>query len=169
MAVVDDAHPVSQDIRLFEVLRRQEDRDAVLVGEATDLLPKRGPALGIEPGRRLVEEEQARVVDEREREIETPLHAARVRPHLPVGRFGEADAVEQLLTSLLSLPARERVQGRLQPQMLAAREQRVEGRLLQRRADRFPHARALRDDVEARDARAAGGGREKRRQDVDGR
>ena len=54
-------------------------------------------ALDVEAGRRLVEEEDARPVDERHREIEPALHPARVAAHLAVGGLGQADALEQLV------------------------------------------------------------------------
>src|SRR5829696_8126880 len=44
-AVVDDPDPVGEHVRLFEVLRGQEDGDAVVGGEAADLLPERATAL----------------------------------------------------------------------------------------------------------------------------
>ena len=53
--------------------------------------------------------------------------------------------------------------------MLAACEERVEGRLLQRRADPHAHLRPLVDDVESAHTGGARGRREKRRQHVHGR
>ena len=49
LALVDDADPVGEEVRLLEVLRRQEHRDALLAPQPRDLLPERGPALRIEP------------------------------------------------------------------------------------------------------------------------
>ena len=100
VAVVDDPDPVREHVRLLEVLRRQEDGDAVLAGEPGDLVPRGRAALDVEPGRRLVEEEDPRPVHEREREVEPPLHPARVAADLAIGRLVEADAVEQLLRAL---------------------------------------------------------------------
>ena len=94
-AVVDDAHPVGEDVGLLEVLRREEDRDAVLACEARDLLPERRAALWVEPGGRLVEEEDARPVHERERQVEPPLHPTRVASDLAVGGLRETHALEQ--------------------------------------------------------------------------
>ena len=59
--------------------------------------------------------------------------------HLPVGGVGEPDALEQLVWRGLRSPLRDRLQHRLQPQVVAAGEQRVERRLLERGAD---HGRA---------------------------
>ena len=52
------------------------------------------------------------------------------------------------------------MKSRLQPQVLAAGEQRVERCLLESCADRRTHLRAFLDDVEAGDARAAVGRRQ---------
>src|SRR5919198_356700 len=79
--VVDDPDAVGEHVGLLEVLRRQEDGDALLAREPADLAPERGAALNVEPRRRLVEEEHRRAVDEREREVEPPLHPARVAVH----------------------------------------------------------------------------------------
>ena len=62
-----------------------------------DLLPQRAAALQVQAGGRLVEEQDARAVHEREREVQSALHAAGVAADAPVGRFGQADALEQLL------------------------------------------------------------------------
>ena len=40
VAVVDDPDPVGEDVRLLEVLRGQEDGDALLLREPADLLPR---------------------------------------------------------------------------------------------------------------------------------
>ena len=133
--VVDDADAVREHVRLFEVLRGEEDGDAVLLRETPDLGPERGAGLRVEPGRRLVEEEDARAVDEREREVEAPLHPARVRAHLALGRGLQADALEQLVGPLVALGLRDAVQRRLEAQVLAAGQQRVERGFLEGGAD----------------------------------
>ena len=164
--MVDDPDPVGEDVGLLEVLRRQEDGDAVVLREAADLLPERGAALDVEAGRRLVEEEDLRRVDEGEREVEPPLHPAGVAADLAVGRLREADALEQELAAPGALGPRDALQRRLQAQVLAAGEQRVERRLLERGADRGPHLRALADDVVAGHGRRAGRRREEGREHV---
>src|SRR5206468_10900208 len=68
VAVVDDPDTVGEDVGLFEVLRGQENSDTVVARQPADLVPERGPALDVEPGRRLVEEQDPRRVDERERQ-----------------------------------------------------------------------------------------------------
>ena len=61
------------------------------------------------------------------------------------------------------------VQGGLQAQVLAAGEERIEGRLLQRGTDGGANLGSLADDVEAGDARRPCAEREERRQHVDRR
>ena len=153
LPLVDDADAVGQHVGLLEVLRRQEHRHAV-VGQPADLVPQRRAALQVEAGRRLVEEQQPRAVHEREAEVEPALHPARVAAHLAVGRVGQPDALEQLAAAPFALGLAEPVQRALQAHVLAAGQERVERRLLQRGADRAPHLGALAHDVEARHARA---------------
>ena len=74
-AVVDDGDATRELIGFLEVLRREQHCRAVLV-QAPHLVPQREAAHGVEAGRRLVEEEHSRAVDQREREVETPAHAA---------------------------------------------------------------------------------------------
>src|SRR5437867_10126631 len=81
----DDPHAVGEHVGLLEVLRGQEDGDAVLAREPSDLGPEGRAALRVEPGRRLVEEEHARAVDQRERQVEAALHPAGVALDLAVG------------------------------------------------------------------------------------
>ena len=101
-------------------------------------------------------------VHERQRQIEPALHAARVAADLAVGRVGQPDALDQLVAARAPLRLRHALQRRLQPHVIAARQQRVQRRLLQRGADRRPHRGALADDVVTRHARRARGGRQQR-------
>ena len=91
---------------------------------------------------------------EREAEVEPALHPARVAADLAVGRVGQPDPLEQFAAAPFALGPAEAVQGALQAHVLAAGEERVERRLLQRGADRAPHLGALVHDVEARHAGA---------------
>ena len=80
----------------------------------------RRAALRVEAGRRLVEEEDPRAVHEGEREVEAPLHAARVARDLAVGGVDEPDAVEQLLGARVALLLGDALQRRLEAQVVAA-------------------------------------------------
>ena len=104
--MVDDPDAVGEHVRLFQVLRREEDGHALLLREPADLDPERGAALHVEPGRRLVEKENARPVHERERKVEPALHPARVALDLAVRSLRETDTREQLVAPLAAAPRR---------------------------------------------------------------
>ncbi len=87
LAVVDDPDPAGERVGLLQVLGGEEDGDALLGGEPRDLVPERGAALDVEPGRGLVEEEDAGAVGERQRQVEAALHPARVAADFAVGRL----------------------------------------------------------------------------------
>jgi hypothetical protein len=70
---------------------------------------------------------------------------------------------------LLPLVAGDAVHRRLEPQVFASGQKRIERGLLQRGTDRFSHLRPLLDDVEAGNARCSGSGRQQRGQHVHGR
>ena len=168
-AMVDDRDPVGEHVRLLEVLRGEEDGHAVLPGQARDLLPQVRAALRVEPRGGLVEEQDARRVHERERQVEPALHAARVAAHAAVGRVDQPHALEQRVAARAPLRLRDALQGRLEAHVVAPGEQRVERGLLQRGADRPPHRRPVVHHVVPRDTRAARGGRQQRGEHQHGR
>ena len=167
--VVDDADAVGEHVGLLQILRGEEDRDAVLLREPSHLGPESRAGLRVEPGRGLVQEEDPRPVHEGQRQVEAALHPTRVRLDLALGRRLEADPLQQLVRPALTLFTGDAVQRRLQAQVLAARQQRVERGFLQRGSDRRPHLRALLDDIEACHPGSAVSRRQQRRQHVDGR
>src|SRR5439155_15392221 len=132
-----------EHVGLLEVLRGQEDGDAVLAREPSDLGPEGRAALRVEAGRRLVEEEHARAVDQRERQVEAALHPAGVALDLAVGSLHQADALEQLVGAGPAFRAWKRLESRLESQMLASGQQPVERGLLERCTDRRAYARPL--------------------------
>ena len=80
-----------ETVRLFEILRCEEEGHAAVAVERFDVSPDRVPPDRVEPGRGLVEEDDFRIVDERGREVEPPLHAAGVCLDETVGRIIELD------------------------------------------------------------------------------
>ena len=157
--MVDDPEVVGELVGLLEVLGGEEDGHPLVAGEMRDLVPEGGAALDVEAGGRLVEEEDTGPVQQREGQVEPPLHAARVAADLAVGRIGEADALDQLVPAPGPVGLGHPVERALEAHVIAGREVRVEGRLLQRGADRVPDGGALLDDVVAGDPRdpAVGG------------
>ena len=75
-------------------------------------------------------------MDQRQREVEPALHAARVAADLAVGRLGEADPLDQLVAAAQRVRLGQPVHPGLQAHVLAGGQERVERRLLQRDADR---------------------------------
>ena len=114
------------------------------------------PAARVEPGRRLVEEEQARLPDQRRREVEPPAHAARVGLRHAVGRVVEREPLEQLVGAPARLRARQLVEATEHPEVLAPREVLVDRGVLAREADQLADRLRVARDVEPADARAAG-------------
>ena len=90
LAAGDDRHPVGEPLRLVHVVGGEDDRLAE-IAEAGDRIPGLAPRRGVEPGRRLVEEEQLGVADERHPDVEPPLLAAGQPAGAYLGLLLEAD------------------------------------------------------------------------------
>ena len=124
-AFAEHGDPVGELLGLVEVVRGQEDRRAERA-EVADRLPGGAPRAGIEPGRRLVEEHELGVADEREPEVEPALLAARERPAAGVRLLGQPDDLDDL-----GRVARARVVAAEHVEALAHRQVRVERRGLE--------------------------------------
>ena len=94
-------------------------------------------------------------MDQRERQVQPPLHAARVAADLAVGGIHQADALEQRVATRPALGLGHALQRGLQPHVLATGEQRVQRGLLECRSDRAPHRGAFAHDVVPGHARSA--------------
>ena len=121
----DDADAVGELLGLLEVLRGEEDGRAVVV-ERAHLAPQRAAARRVQAGRRLVEEQHARPVHEREREVEPPPHPAGVAADAAVAGLREPDALEQLGRALARRAGRAARAAR--PACAAARARSSAGR-----------------------------------------
>src|SRR5579884_1074428 len=77
LPVIDDRQAVAQRVGLLQVVRGQEHRRPT-VAQAPHLVPHPRPRLGVEAGRRLVEEDQPRLVDQAERQVEAAALTAGV-------------------------------------------------------------------------------------------
>src|SRR5580704_12871256 len=73
--VLDDRYAIGERLRLLEVVRRQQDRLAQRPQRA-HRLPGRASRLRVKAGRGLVEKDQLRVTDERQREVQSPQLSA---------------------------------------------------------------------------------------------
>nr|ABZ06414.1 hypothetical protein ALOHA_HF4000009L19ctg1g10 [uncultured marine microorganism HF4000_009L19] len=93
-AVLDDRDVVTQPLGLLHQMGRQEDRLAALANVA-DQVPDRPPCLRVESGGQLIEEDQFRVVDERQCDEQPLLLAAREGHEPGVSLLGEPQLVEE--------------------------------------------------------------------------
>ena len=94
LAVVHDRDPVAERVGLVEVVRGEEDGHA-LGAQPADLVPHVGPALRVEAGGRLVQEDDLRLVDDAERDVDPAALAAGVGLALAVGVLGELERVQR--------------------------------------------------------------------------
>jgi hypothetical protein len=96
LAVVDDHQAVTECIGLFEVVRRQEDRRA-MVAKHPDVVPQVGSILWIESRARLVQEQDFGLVDDAEGDVEPPALSARIGLHPPVSELRDVEDLHQRL------------------------------------------------------------------------
>ena len=140
----------------------------LLAREALDLRPHQRPRLGIEAGRRLVEEQHLRAVDQAQRDVEATLHAAGVRLDLALGGVGEPEALELLVGAPAQLHARDAVELALEHEVLAARGLHVAAVLLADDADRAPDLQRRAEHVVPGHPGASGVRSREGREDPDG-
>ena len=94
-AVAQHRHAIGQLLRLVEVVRRQEDRLAERA-QVANRLPGAPPCAGVEARRRLVEEDQLGVADERQAEVEAAFLPAGQRSHACVALVRQPDDLDHL-------------------------------------------------------------------------
>ena len=93
-AVVEHVHHVGEPVGLLQVLGGQQHGGAGLAQ-----FPERGPELQpagrVQPGGRLVQDQQGGPVHQAGRQVQAAAHPARVGPHRPADRGGQAEALGQ--------------------------------------------------------------------------
>src|ERR1700722_9828463 len=147
-AVVEDRDPVGQLLGLVQVLGGEQHRRAAR-GEFPDGLPHLGACLRVQPGRRLVEEDDRRIPDEAHRDVEPAAHAAGVRRCPPGARPGQREAPQQVIrfsAGVLEVP-----QPGDEDEVLPPAEDLIDGRELPGEADGLTGVGGPRRDVEAVD------------------
>ena len=88
-AVVHDDQPVAQLLGLVHVVGGEDQGDALLL-EPEQPVPQHVPGLRVEPGGRLVEQQDLGLVDQRAGDGQPALHAAGQRLDLGAGALGRA-------------------------------------------------------------------------------
>ena len=162
--LVEDRDPVGELFGLVQVLRREQHRRA-MPGEFLDGLPHLDAPLGVEPGRRLVEEDHRRIPDEAHRDVETAAHATRIgrRPCARPRRSARSARAGSSAIVPGSLRCRSRATSTRfsRPLRISSTAANCPVRLMD-----CAHVRSLRGDVEAVDAGGPRVGLEQGGQDV---
>ena len=135
-------------------MAREQDRDP-LAGEPLHELAHVAHPCGIETGRRLVEQEQLRVAQQRRRDAEPLLHPVRVAADAILRTVAQVDRVEHLLDARRRHAAVEIAE---QAQVPAGGEIRIEPRALDEPRNPVEGPRAHLQGIAAEQQRAPRGG-----------
>jgi hypothetical protein len=165
--VVDEHDAVSERIGLLEVLGREQERHA-LGDELADRRPHDLTAAGIEAGRRLVEHEHIRPVDQPSGEIDPSALAAGEVLDEPVAEVDRVEAGEERFGDRARRSPPAAAQPGEEHEVLARAEVLIEGGELAGERHPLAHLVALGDDVEARHMRRSGVGTEQGGEHADG-
>ena len=167
LAVVDDADAVAELLRLGHVVRGVEDRHP-LVAEREDAVEDRPPALRVDPHRRLVEVQHLGLVQQRDADVDAPLHAAAELVDAVLLAVDEGDELQHLVDPLLERVAREPVHAAPEHEVLARAHVRVQGDVLRDDADGLLDRLGVAHDGVPGDDGVAAGGLEQAAQHGDG-
>ena len=122
-----DQHAIAQPLGLDEVVRRQDDGPSLVAAEALDQGVDVARRHRIEGGRRLVEEEDVGIVQERPGEREALLHPAAEAAHAVVATVGKAEGFEQARDLVVQPPACHTVETAEECEVLGGTEALVQG------------------------------------------
>ena len=96
LPVIDDQQPVTQFLRLIHVMCREQNRQPLLP-EFAELFPDRMPDVRIKPGRRFIEDQNPRLVDQPAGDHQAALHATGERFNPDVAFVFEFDKADQFI------------------------------------------------------------------------
>src|SRR5690606_37668600 len=99
------------------VLSGEDDRAAV-IAQLRECLPHRGPQDRVDPGGRLVQEEEFGAMDQGGCETQAPLHPTGESMGAPRGRLRQLDEVQDELAPLSAPTPTETVHGREEVEVL---------------------------------------------------
>ena len=149
LAAVDDRDAVGQLLGLIHEVRREQHGRSARPKRADDV-PGVAPRLRVHGGGRLVEEDQLRSTDQRQRQAQALLLAARQLAEARARHIAQLKLIEQRV-GILGVG----IEGGEQAQRLGRRDLRKQPALLQHQADARLERRALAHRVEAQDADGA--------------
>src|SRR5262249_2148935 len=90
LSLMENSQPIAQLLRLFQIMRRVQDRVA-LISEAAHYFQNFLARLRIDTRGRLVEQNQLGSMNQRDREVKAAFHAARVGGDAIVAAFVQPD------------------------------------------------------------------------------
>ena len=151
--MVDDSDPVAETVRLFHVVRREDEGRPHLPTEAFDVVPDVLPGLGVEAEGRLVEEDDWRMVQKPPRNLEPSLHPPGESLDEGVLALLQVDECEKLLDPVRADRLRHPVQPCMQLEVLSGGERGVNRRLLEDNPARCADFGRLSGNVEPIDER----------------
>jgi hypothetical protein len=166
-AAVDHRDALGQAVGLLQVLGGEQYGGA-LGHELADHLPQLAPALQIQAGGGLVQEQHRRARHQRGGHVQAAPHAAGVGPHRPVGRLGEAEPLQQLARSDPDLPAGHLGEPADQPQVLLTRQVGIDRRVLASQAEAVADRDRVAGHVDAQHLGTPAVGEQDGREDADG-
>jgi hypothetical protein len=149
--VVDDHDVARQLVCLLEVLRREQHVGTV-GHQVADRRPQVHAATRVEPGRRLVEQQELRTADEAGAEVETATHTAGVGAHEAVAGVGEIQALEHLRGGGAGVVPIESEEPSHHPQVLDPGHRGLDRRVLPGETDDLAHSLGLGGGVDTGNA-----------------
>ena len=155
LALVDDHDPVAQLLGLVHVVRGEHQGGAALL-EPEQPVPEHVPRLRVEAGRRLVEHEDARLVDQRAGDGQPPLHAARQVVDLGVALLLELREAQELVGPRRAHGPGDAEVAAVHDEVVPHAQLGVEVVLLRHHPEQRPDLRAVRVGVEAEDRQVTG-------------
>ena len=150
---------------LLHVLGRQQYGRAAgdeLLDEAPDIVA----GTGVQAGGRLVEEQHPRTANQAGADVEAAAHPARVGLDELIGRIGQREALEHVLSAAATLGLAQLVEEPDELEVLSSGEQLVNGGELSGEADQRAQSRGVRDHVAAGHRGASAVRSQQRRQDA---
>jgi hypothetical protein len=150
VAVVDDGDPVGELVGLVQVLGGQQHRGPA-GGQRPDDLPDLAAATRVQPGGRLVQEQQLGGDDDAGGDVQPPSHAPGVGLDLPPGRLGQPEGVQQLARPRPGAWPREAEEPGQQHQVLPPGQVLVDRGVLAGQGNQAAHHIGLRRDVVSED------------------
>ena len=166
---LDDDDVVGDALKLAEQVGGDDDGDPEVGADAGDEAEHLVAARGVEPVRRLVEEDELGVVDERLRELDALLHARGVAADRAVALLVEPDVAQRVRGALAGDVRGQAGHARHVDEELRGRDVEGEALALGHVAHDLADLEAVREAVEAEDARRPRGGRHEPKEDLDER